>query len=106
MPSISAALGHDVSFGRDDLADEVDAVKPTDSLGMEQLAVELGERVEYAVDHLAVARLQRVAAAADAALVVAVGARRVVEDGPQSFPRIELTLEDCLAGLEARAKIG
>ena len=51
---------------------------------MEQLAVELGEGVEYAVDHLAVAGLQRVTAAADAALVVALGTGRIVEYGPQA----------------------
>jgi hypothetical protein len=73
---------------------------------MEQLAVELGEGVGYAVDHLAVAGLQRVAAATDAALIMAVGARRIVEYGPQSFRRIKITLEDAFAGLEPRAKIG
>ena len=96
-----AALGHDVGLGRHDLADEVDAVEQADPLGMEQLAVELGERVEYAVDHLAVAGLERVAAAADGALVVALGAGRIVEDGPQAVRRSKLTLEDGLAGLEA-----
>ncbi len=62
---VGPAMGHDVGFRRDDLADEVNAVEQADPLGMEQLAVELGEGVEYAVDHLAVAGLQRVTAAAD-----------------------------------------
>ncbi len=103
---VGAALGHDVGLRRDDLADEVDAVEPADPLGMEQLAVELGEGVEYAVDDLAVAGLQRVAAAADAALVVAIDAGRIVEYRPQPFPRIEITLEDGLSGLEAGRRSG
>jgi hypothetical protein len=43
---VNAASGHDVSFRRDDLADEVDAVEPTDSLGMEQRAATHGENGE------------------------------------------------------------
>jgi hypothetical protein len=96
-----AALGHDVGLGRHDLTDKVDAVEQADPLGMEQLAVELGEGVEYAVDDLAIAGLERVAAAADRALVVALGARRIVEYGPKTLPRGKLTLEGGLAGLEA-----
>jgi hypothetical protein len=103
---VGAAVGHDVGLGRHDLADEVDAVEPADPLGMEQLAVELGKGVEYAVDHLAVAGLERVAAAADGALVVAVGAGRIVEYGPQTFPRSKLVLEEGLAGLEAGQAAG
>ena len=99
------ALGHDVGLRRHDLADEVDAVEQADPLGMEQLAVELGERIEDAVGHPAVAGLQRVAAAAVAALVVAVGAGRVVEDGPQAARHVKLTVEDGLAGLEAGQEV-
>ena len=101
-----AASGHDVGLGWHDLADEVDAVEQADPLGMEQLAVELGQRVEYAVDHLAVAGLERVAAAADGALEVALGAGRIVEYGPQTAQRTKLTLEDGLADLEAGQLVG